>query len=370
MYTKIVSTALVISALALAGCEQSVNHFDRDNTPATLSSWGILDSNGTTLAIHVDSTPYDLNSPLFTDYAHKLRTLYLPEGTAAVVKGDRIEFPVGSIITKTFYYPKGASDGEVVKTNDSYLIDGSSLNLADVQLIETRLLVKQADGWQALPYVWNADQSDATLEIAGDVQAKTLVDGNNKQRFAYVVPDANQCGGCHAPDHTSASIMPIGPKPSNLNGEFSYASGLENQLTYWFNKGLLQETIEPTQTLAIYEDGARDQLDLRARSYLDANCAHCHNPKGAADTSGLMLHIEETDMRAIGLCKPPVAAGRGAGSRPFSLFASHPDKSIMVYRMQSDDPGEMMPEIGRSLQHKEGVALIADWIGNMDPVCE
>ena len=52
------------------------------------------------------------------------------------------------------------------------------------------------------------------------------------------------------------------------------------------------------------------KLEDRARAYLDVNCGHCHNPKGPADTSGLWLDAAHHDPRRLGLCKPPVAAGR------------------------------------------------------------
>ncbi len=110
--------------------------------------------------------PYDLNTPLFTDYAHKLRTIWMPKGSSAKYDAENaFDFPVGTIISKTFYYPrvKGrASDGsrKVARPADmSGDFDGAALNLDKVRLIETRLLVRRAGGWEVFPYVWNADQS-------------------------------------------------------------------------------------------------------------------------------------------------------------------------------------------------------------------
>jgi hypothetical protein len=71
----------------------------------------------------------------------------------------------------------------------------------------------------------------------------------------------------------------------------------------------------------------------------------------------------------LGECKLPIAAGQGTGGNKFSIVPGKPEESILVYRMTSIDPGTMMPELGRSLVHDEGVALIADWISGMEGSC-
>jgi hypothetical protein len=99
------------------------------------------------------------------------------------------------------------------------------------------------------------------------------------------------------------------------------------------------------------------------------NCGHCHNPRGAADTSGLFLDMRESDPRRLGLCKPPVAAGRGSGGLAYSLLPGQPDASILSYRMRSTELDVMMPELGRTTVHREGVALIDDWIRAFPGAC-
>ena len=110
-------------------------------------------------------------------------------------------------------------------------------------------------------------------------------------------------------------------------------------------------------------------LQQRSRAYLDANCGHCHNPTGAADTSALHLNIDAPVDRNFGVCKTPVAVGRGSGDRPYDIYPGRPDDSILVYRMQHTDPAIAMPELGRSAIHVEGVALISEWIANMSGEC-
>jgi hypothetical protein len=71
----------------------------------------------------------------------------------------------------------------------------------------------------------------------------------------------------------------------------------------------------------------------------------------------------------LGVCKSPVAAGKGSGGRMFGIAPGQPDSSILVYRMEANDPGVMMPEIGRAVPHEEGIALVKEWIAGLEGEC-
>ena len=88
------------------------------------------------------------------------------------------------------------------------------------------------------------------------------------------------------------------------------------------------------------------------------NCAHCHNPRGPANTTGLYLLAAQTDPMRMGFCKVPVSAGQGSGDLLFDIVQGKPEESILVHRMESVTPKIMMPELGRTMVHQEGVALI------------
>lgn len=361
--------ALAIS-LTLTACSRapSVTPHGREALPDRLSAWGVVTRQGDALRLSEGVTPYDLNTPLFSDYAHKLRTVWLPPGSqAGIGEDDAVEFPVGTIISKTFYYPSGKQAGEVVKSPPES--GGESLDLKQFHLVETRLLIRREDGWQAIPYVWNAEQTDAELALAGDTQTLTLIDGANRQSFAYEVPDANQCAGCHASNHTTRAIRPIGPKLRHLNRDYAYTGVTENQLAHWQKLGWLGELPTPLPRNAVWNDPATGDLEARARSYLDINCGHCHNPHGAADTSGLFLNKATTEMHRLGVCKAPVAAGRGSGTFDFDVVPGKPDESILSFRLGSTDPGIAMPELGRALAHTEGLELIKQWIASLPGEC-
>jgi uncharacterized repeat protein (TIGR03806 family) len=365
--------------LAMSACNKTpapVN-FIADGKPAHLSDWGVVYAQDHRLAMNGGVVPYDLNTPLFTDYAHKLRTIWMPKGVSAKYDADNaFDFPVGTIISKTFYYPRvagAARDAKAVAVTYDMSGDfsGSGLNLDKVRLIETRLLVRRANGWEAFPYIWNAEQTDAELARTGDQIPLELTPADGPAKpITYVVPNVNQCASCHVSDIKSKQFQPLGPKARHLNRDYVYDGVAENQLTHLTKVGYLTGAPDPASAPrnANWLDKSQD-LNARARAYLDINCGHCHNSKGAANTTALHLNAGAPADLHIGLCKPPVAAGRGTGNFQFDIMPGKPDESIMIYRVSSSETGVMMPELGRSSVHREGVDLLREWIAAWQGSC-
>lgn len=296
--------------------------------------------------------PYDLITPLFSDYAHKARFIYLPEGKSAEYDTTQVlDFPVGACLIKNFYYPVDFREPSGKR-----------------RVMETRLLVHRENGWEALDYIWNDEQTEAKLETAGDIKkvSWTHYDGSSKT-IDYIIPNKNQCKSCHW--HNGINIVPIGPKVRNLNRDFEYADGKQNQLVRMQKEGFLKNFTSPEAAprMAAYLDSVHYSLDSRARAYLEVNCAHCHNPQGPAYTSGLYLNLENANAENLGVCKTPVAAGKAAGNFFFDIVPGKPEESILTFRMRSDDPGIKMPEVGRGVLHTEGAELIERWIKEMKP---
>lgn len=317
--------------------------------PEKLSEYGFFSGKLADQKPVTGVVPYALNTPLFSDYAEKLRFVKLPAGQAVAYNDTSVlNFPVGTILIKTFYYPNDFRDPAKGR-----------------RLMETRLLVHQLEGWKASDYVWNDEQTDALLEVAGDTKTVHYVDGAGQHReHAYAIPNLNQCKGCH---NRNEVMMPIGPSIRQLNGNLTYANTAGNQLTYWQRSGMLTglPNLADCPKTPVWNKPETGSLDTRARAWLDINCAHCHNPKGPAMTSGLNLSLSETDPTALGMLKTPVAAGRGSGGRPFDIVPGKPDESILIYRLHSTDPGEMMPELGRKTIHTESLELLREWIKAM-----
>jgi uncharacterized repeat protein (TIGR03806 family) len=318
--------------------------------PELLSEYELFTGNGSTQEPRPGVIPYDLNTPLFSDYTAKYRFLKLPKGASATYHGeDSFAFPIGAVIAKTFAYPNDMRD----------LSKGQ-------RLIETRILIHRAEGWLGYPYVWNDEQTEAKLRLVGAVRDMRWIHTNGEERTnRYFVPNVNQCMACHENDKVMA---PIGPKARHINRSFNYGNEVENQLTHWTKTGVLRGAPSPPDAprAAVWDDPSTGSLDERARAWLDINCAHCHNPIGPARTSGLDLRPSQTDRYKWGVGKGPVAAGPGTGGRLHDIVPGKPDESILLFRLQSTAPGIMMPELSRRLVDEEGTALIREWIANLN----
>lgn len=380
--------ALLVCASAffsIGGCSTrtlaplTVKRFVQDAYPAQLSQWQLLRVANGRLQRTDTSMVYQINTPLFSDYTSKLRMIVLPQGAQAEYHPtETFRFPVGTIIAKTFYYDKAALPlGEENPANRLLFANHKKKptphesSLHNIIMIETRLLVRQSDGWDALPYVWNEQQTDATLRVGGDLQK--IGDAH------YVVPSKAECASCHstgidATAGTLTQLTPIGPKARHLHRTGSSDSSLTRFVARDWLTGHPKDldTIQVNaQWDAEIQPKALDDAELndRSRSYLDANCGHCHSENGSADTSQLMLDRGDHSLRQLGRCKPPIAAGKGTGGNLYALLPGQPDRSILVHRMSSTDPSVMMPELGRTQVHDLGVELIAEWVARMTGEC-
>lgn len=362
--------SVLFFALLITACSPTEPSFHETETPLRLSAWKLLTIDGDMLKPHESSLVFRPANQLFTDYAHKLRTLWIPAGSQARLVDGEIDYPIGSVLTKTFYYPVDA-EGQYLKTADNGV---AAIDLQQNRLIETRLLVRRESGWKAMPYVWNDEQSEAFLRVAGASQSVQLVSNEGSLDFVYFVPNENQCAACHVTEHPDGQMHPLGAIARELSSVLENAGGdpvLQTELMR--RRGWLDQL--PTRMEAVswqtYTPDIQDPalVEALALAYLNIHCGHCHNPEGAADTSGLLLDGSHSLAVNLGVCKPPVAAGGGAGDLQYSIVPAAPEQSILIYRMNSLAPDEMMPELGRSLVHHEGVELIRHWIATMPGGC-
>jgi len=320
--------------------------------------------------------PYDLSTALFTDYASKYRFVYIPEGQKAKYsKHEALEFPVGSVLVKTFAMPEDTSFRE-----------------GDELVIETRLLIHREGGWVARPYYWDS-ASDASLAITGkSLENMTTIHNGEELNFTYSVPKATSCTSCHSvvpllqgPDDTRQAIFkPIGPKSRFLNKDYDYDGSIENQLVYWQQQGKLKglpSNFNKVPQAPAFNDLTDvnqltgETLHDNAKAYLDINCAHCHRSEltlpedlyaGPAGGSGLQLEYNrdyEENPGKFGVCKIPVAGGHEDYAA--DVVPQDADASYLLFRMSTTDERHRMPELGRSTVHTEGVALIRKWIDHL-----
>ncbi len=337
-------TLLIATTLFGGGCssQETILH-DR------LSTYGLF-KNITKLQPTDSSYTYKLNAPLFSDYTLKKRIIHLPEGESAQYKDSEVfDFPVGSIISKTFSI---ASDLRQPQQNIKY--------------IETRLLIHQPNGWEGISYKWNDTQDEATKKTGGSLVTFDFIDpsGTPQRTESYLIPAAQECQTCHhvLDNNKKQIILPIGPEARNLNLE---KNGV-NQLTEMKNRKLLRG-LSPSPPRLVKFDDKNEPIDQRARAYLHGNCAHCHNPRGTNGiNSQLFLNIENDMEFNLGFCKRPGSAGAGGAGRTFDIVPGNAEASILWYRTSLTDGG-LMPPLARSLVHTEGLAIIREWINALPP---
>ncbi|MDB4970641.1 MAG: Planctomycete cytochrome [Myxococcales bacterium] len=284
---------------------------------------------------------YDVAASLFADQSKKLRFMALPPGGKIGFDATgNWTFPDGTAFLKSFYFDEA----------------GGARTLA-----ETRIEMKLDGVWTLQTYLWDAAQAEATRFVAG----RTLHRGDGD----YRVPSSDQCKTCHFENDTP---VPLGPRTRQLNRDVVSQEGWTvNQLDDWAMRGLFASAPPAAATLQkLVDPFGNDALESRARSYLDANCAHCHSMGGTASATNLRLDFATTDWAQLGVCKSPVSAGPGSGQLLFDVVPGDPDHSIVVHRMRSVDPAVKMPQLPTMTSDAAGTGLIAAWIQSLQlPGC-
>ena len=292
--------------------------------------------------------PYDLNSALFTDYASKKRFIWMPKGSKANYTADDkiLDFPIGTVLIKNFYYEKMTPSNNQV-------------------IIETRLMIRKESGWIFANYVWNEEQTEASLNMEGLSTRISWDQEGRAMTTTYRIPGAIECATCHKLDNKD---VPIGVKPQNLNKLYTYTDGAKNQLSKWVEAGYLNNTVPQNIVSTVDWKDENLSLDLRARSYLDINCAHCHSPGGTCDYVPMNFLFSKTnDPVNLGICIEP--QDFSPEGYPYLISATKAQNSLIYFRMNTTNAVDMMPRLGRSVIHQEGIDLIAEWINAMPEPC-
>jgi uncharacterized repeat protein (TIGR03806 family) len=323
----------------------------------TLAEWRLFaDEKAQTPADRV--VPYDVIAQLFADYAYKRRFLYVPTGKEiGYSPTDKWNLPVGTILVKTF----------------SYLTDGKDPKNGE-RLLETRLLIRESSGWAPHTYVWNEAQTGATLTTGGTtIDSQVVTPSGDHLTDSYIVPSENDCRTCHGRlGHTDT----LGGRTRQLDRDNDYGSGAENQIDHLAKLGLFDTTPEPAvNRVHLVDPFGSAAISDRVRSYLDGNCAHCHEPgSSAGSASGFWVDYPSTDPNTVqnahwGMCKQPASASGSTCGLRFDIVPGKPDDSIIVCRMESTLGKARMPPIGRNLVHSESLALVREWISGMPAGC-
>ncbi len=325
--------------------------------------------------------PYDIQAKHWADHTDSERWFALPGSDPIRVnpRGDW-EFPDGAVIAKTISIEMEHNRPESRRR------------------LETQILHREAGSWRPYTYVWNDEQTDADLaDAAGDLLTLPIRDpqapeGTRTQK--YRVASRAECQLCHnqwvetrtttfgvqtasllgvntpqlnrSPPPT-ASAHPDGAEASRteLNSSPSVSSGSENQLlqlqqTGWLT-GEFPDNLGDLPAMADPRDTEAD-LDLRARSYLHVNCAHCHQRHaGGTATIELTWDTKLSEAKMIGV-RPAQGIFGIADAR--ILAPGDPYRSLLYYRMATTGSGRM-PRIGSTELDVQGLQLLHDWIATL-----
>ncbi len=320
------------------------------NLPATLAATGVF-SDTAALTPSAALIPYTVNSPLWSDRAAKTRWVSVPN-TGESAGAEKIGFsPTGE-----WTFPSGT----LFIKHFELLTD--ERNAAIKRRLETRLLFVQNDGAVfGATYKWKADGSNADLLQDGadeDISIATATGGTRVQRWHY--PSRAECLLCH----TSAAGGVLGLKTRQQNGDLTYpGTGVkDNQLRSWnhiglFNVSLDEAAIAALPKLVRVTDSAAP-LELRVRSYMDANCSNCHRPGGAPAVFDARF---DTPLFNQNIVNGTVNKDLGiAGAK--TVVPRDPAHSVMELRMKSTDVLVRMPALARNLVDTDAVEALEQWI--------
>ncbi|MCB9170332.1 MAG: hypothetical protein H6597_05370 [Flavobacteriales bacterium] len=325
-------------------------HVDLDAMPyPTLSEYRFFVGDLSERLPNTGVLPYAPITPLFSDYASKERFVWMPSGgKAQYISDDQVlQFPEGTVLIKDFWY-------EQVQPNN------------DRRILETRLMFRRNGVWVFADYVWNNEQSEAFLDLNGSyVPLDHLDDGGTVRHVDYRIPSLAECHTCHKSDNVP---IPIGPKPQNLDMTVTYADGPMDQLSRWVAEGYLEAGYPANIQHVIAWDDATQDLQLRVRSYLDANCAHCHNEHGHCEYRPMRFAFSMTaDIANIGVCVAPEEVVDPGWTH--IVEAGDTARSVLYHRINSTNEAYRMPLMGRTVIHREAVAMIGEWINGLTPPC-
>ncbi|WKZ65559.1 MAG: hypothetical protein QY325_12400 [Flavobacteriales bacterium] len=294
--------------------------------------------------------PYDVITPLFSDYAHKFRFVWMPPGSSALFNGEDVplDFPDGTVLIKTFYFDR-------------------VLPADERRILETRLLIKRGGQWLFADYIWNAEQTEATLDLNGRFVPLSWRDEAGIQHdLTYRIPAAAECFTCHK---LNDMAMPIGPKLRNMARTMDYPEGPRDQIGKWVEAGFLQPGFPPPVPVARWNDPSAS-LNERVRAYVDMNCAHCHAEGKHCDYRPMRFAWEETvDPINLGVCVEPEDPLPENPELAYIVAPSNTYRSMLLHRLSSTEEAVRMPLMGRTVVHEEAVQLFTEWINSLPEPC-
>lgn len=321
--------------------------------PTKLSQTGVF-TNTPNMSAASSLISYVPNTPLWSDGAVKTRYFSVPNSGAPFLSGSQVAFaptgtwtfPAGTVFVKTFQLLTNTSD------------PNSLLRL------ETRLLVRDTNGTvYGVTYKWRPDNSDADLLTTSSNQDVAITTPSGIVHQTWYYPSPSDCLQCHTP----VANYVLGLSTRQLNGTNTYPTGVaDNQLRAlnrvgMFNPAIDEASISGFERLSSLTN-ASASFEERARSYLDANCAQCHQPGGNGPSFDARY---DTPLANQNLINGTVTQGNLGYDNVHIITPKDVWRSILYDRINTTDPSFKMPPLARNLIDTNAVTVIATWINSL-----
>ncbi|MGA2245785.1 MAG: chitobiase/beta-hexosaminidase C-terminal domain-containing protein [Verrucomicrobiota bacterium] len=289
--------------------------------------------------------PYDLVVAFWSDGAEKSRWISEPAGQKIrFAPTGEWGFPQGTIFVKQF-------DLATDETNPSIK-----------RRLETRLLVcNDSGGVYGVTYKWRADNSDADLLATNLTEPVALKTATGVRTQMWYYPSRQDCLTCH----TANAGYVLGVKTRQMNREFTYPSGVtENELKAWSERGMFDTNLAGLDPASLPKLAARDDtrrsLEDRARSFLDANCAHCHRPEG---TVAYFDARYDTPLARQGLVAGRVLIDERIDAA--RVIAPNDVWRSILYLRANTTEAFKMPPLARNAIDQQDMELLRQWIESL-----
>jgi putative heme-binding domain-containing protein len=274
---------------------------------------------------------YTVAAEPWEDGAADERFLALP-GSSRIepVSHERWQFPEGTVLAKTVF---AAGDHGARRA------------------VETQLLHLEAGWWRPYTYAWDEDGADAVLVRAEGARAS-----------GWTFASRAECGLCH---NYQAGFV-LGANTYQLNRPLA-EDPARNQLAEFEDLGVFARRLPGPREAWPRFAGPHDEsapLDARARSYLHANCAHCHLPNGGGMSPIQLTYWTDLGRSDVVDALPRWGAFGIDGARV--VAPGDPSGSVLLYRLAKTGSGRM-PRLGPRQVDVRGVRLVSAWIESLDP---
>lgn len=239
-------------------------------------------------------------------------------------------------------YPKGTV---FAKTISQDLASNS-----DRQRIETQILHFDGINWHPYSYVWNSEQTDADL-----VDAEGLAVELSGDASSWSIHNRAQCRACHSVQNGGA----VGFTLENLD--------IDGQVDAFVDAGIFDRAAPKGWNIINMVDPADETASLsqRARSYLAANCAHCHRRGGGGTVPlDLTYFLPDDEINAIDFDATQGTFGMNGAK---VIKPGDPYRSVLYYRMATAGTGHM-PKLSGGDNPELGLQLVHDWISSLGEV--